>query len=167
MDLTLLSAFLTTIATLASLLFVIYSFLRINRKIDRFEGLANTLSDLFRYEEDEEGNPLLDARLSKMMQTFGSSITQSLKMSALGSLSGISRLDKGLKGAMAADIVENKMPLIGLAGDIFGINTQRYIKNHPDAMMQLISDPRVQGFLGSIMGKNHPGGSPSTGQGVM
>ena len=134
------------------------------RKLKRFEQLGDTIEDLFRYEEDEEGKPLIDARLTKMMQTLSGSLATSLKMSVLAQLSGPARLDKGLKGAMASDIVENKMPMINLLGDIFGINTSKYIARHPDAMMQLMGDPRVQQFLGSIMKRqnNHP-----SGQGVM
>jgi len=134
------------------------------RKLKRFEELGDTVQELFRYEEDEEGNPLLDARIGKMIQTFSSGIAKSIQMSFLGKLSGPARLDKGIKGAMASDIVENKMPIINLVGDIFGVNTSKYIQKHPDAMMQLMGDPRVQQFLGSMMNRqnNHP-----SGQGVM
>ena len=134
------------------------------RKLKRFERLGDKVEELIRYEEDEEGNPQLDVRVVKMIKTFSSSMAQSIQMSILGKLSGPARLDKGLKGAMAADLTENKMPLLGLVGDIFGINVQKYIKTHPDAMMQLMGDPRIQQFLGSMMNRqnNHP-----SGQGVM
>ena len=118
----------------------------------KFEELADSVGDLFRYEEDEDGQPLLDARLAKMMNTFGGGISKSIQMSVLGKLSGPARLDKGLKGAMAADAAQNAMPLLGLLGDIFGVNTQAYIKKHPDAFMQLAGDPRVQGIIRSFMG---------------
>lgn len=136
------------------------------RKLRRFESLGDTIEDLFRYEEDEEGNPLIDARLTKMMQTLSSSLATSLRMSVLGQLSGPARLDKGLKGAMASDVVENKMPVINLLGDVFGINTSKYIAKHPDALMQLMGDPRVQQFLGSIMkGQgNNPGRNDGSGR---
>lgn len=164
-NLTVLSGLLATVTSLFGTFFVVYSFLRLNSKMGKFEELADSVGDLFRYEEDEEGKVLLDARVSKMMQAFSSGIAKSMQMSILGKLSGPARLDKGLKGAMAADAAENAMPLLGLVGDIFGINTTKYIKNHPDAMMQLIADPRIQNFIGSVMGgqrNNHP-----SGQGVM
>lgn len=164
-NLTLLSGLLATSASLFGTFFVVYSFLRLNRKMGKFEELADSVGDLFRYEEDEDGQPQLDARVVKMMQTFGSGISKSIQMSVLGKLSGPARLEKGMKGAMAADIADNAMPMLGLIGDIFGVNTQAYIKKHPDAMMQLVGDPRVQKFIGGMMNRknNHPG----QGQGVM
>jgi len=72
-----------------------------------------------------------------MIKALSSSLATSLKMSLLGSLSGPARLDKGLKGAIAQDIVQEKMPMLNLIGDFLGINTKQYIGKHPEAMMQL------------------------------
>lgn len=138
MDLAVLGSFLATCGSLAGLFFAIYTVRKMNSKLELFEELANSVGSLFRYEEDSEGKPMIDARLSKIIGTFSSGIAQSLKMSMLGSLSGPARLDKGLKGAMALDVVEEKMPLINLVGDFMGINTKKYIAKHPEALAQLV-----------------------------
>jgi len=154
MDLAFISGFLATLASLCGLFFAIYTVRRMNQKLETFEGLAQTAGEFLRYEEDEEGNPMIDARLSKMIKMFSSGLATSLKMSALGALSGPARLDKGLKGAMAADVVENKMPIINLLGDVFGINTKKYITKHPDALLQL-----AQKFMPGFLQQNNPGQS--------
>ena len=131
-----------------------------NRKLGEYEPLIQDFAALFRYEESEDGKPMIDARLTKIAEAFSSGIAKSLQMSFMGQQSGVARLDKGLKGAMAADVVEQKMPLINLLGDVFGINTISYVKKHPDAMMQLAARfaPQIQGFL---QGRKNDGGQPS------
>lgn len=137
MDLAVLGGLLATFTSLAGLLFAIYTVRKMNSKLETFEELGQSVGQLFRYEEDEDGKPLIDARLVKMVQMFSSSMASSLKMSLLGALSGPARLEKGLKGAIAQDVVEEKMPLLGLIGDFMGINTKKYIGKHPEAMLQL------------------------------
>lgn len=144
------------IASLSSFILAIFLLLSTNKKLKKFEDLADNVGQLFRYEEGEDGEVLLDARLGKMMSAFSSGIAQSLKMSMLQGLSVQSKLDKGLKGAIASDVVENQMPMISLIGDVLGINTKKYIANHPDALMQLA--PMIQAFMGKI-GQNNPGNS--------
>ena len=124
-----------------------------NKRFQRFERLADSVSDLLRYEEDEEGNPLLDARLVKVIEALGSSLAKSLKFSLLGSLSGQARLEKGLKAAITQDIIDQNMPILNLIGDFLGINTKQYIAKHPEAFIQLmqhfgpmLAKLRVQGF---------------------
>jgi len=136
-DLAFIGGFLASITSIIGLFFAIYTVRRMNKKLETFEGLAATAGEFLRYEEDEEGNPMIDARLSKMISMFSSAMATSLKMSVLGSLSGPARLEKGLKGAIAQDIVEEKMPMLNLIGDFLGINTKQYIGKHPEAMMQL------------------------------
>jgi len=113
---------------------------------------------LLRYEEDEEGNPLLDARVVKIIEALGSSLAKSLKFSLLGTISGQARLEKGLKGAIAQDIIEQKLPILNLIGDFLGINTKRYIAKHPEAAMQLFQQfaPMLMKF------KFGQGNSPDT-----
>lgn len=158
MDLAFLSGLLATFASLGGLFFAVYTVRKMNSKLETFEELGQSVGQLFRYEEDENGNAQIDARLAKMVSLFSSSLAKSLKMSMLGSLSGPARLEKGLKGAIAADIVEEKMPIINLIGDMVGINTKKYISKHPDAMMQLAGQ-----FLPMLQKHNSPG----SGQGVM
>ena len=137
MDLAFISGLLATVASLSGLLFAVYTVRKMNNKLDMFEEIGESVGQLFRYEEDEEGKPLIDARLGKMISMFSSSLASSLKMSVLGSLSGPARLEKGLKGAIASDIVDQQMPMVNLIGEFMGINTKKYISKHPEAMMQL------------------------------
>ena len=159
MDLAVLGSFLATLGSLAGLFFAVYTVRKMNSKLEVFEELADSVGSLFRYEEDSEGKPMIDARLGKIISTFSSGIAQSLKMSLLGSLSGPARLDKGLKGAMAQDIVEQKMPMVNLIGDFLGFNTKKYIGKHPEAMMQLGS--MLAPMLGNI--KLGAGSNPRSG----
>jgi len=166
-DLAVLGSFLATCGSLAGLFFAIYTVRKMNSKLELFEELAASVGGLFRYEEDSEGKPLIDARLGKIIGTFSSGIAQSLKMSLLGSLSGPARLDKGLKGAMAQDIVEQKMPMVNLIGDFLGFNTKKYIGKHPEAMMQLGS--MIAPMLGNIKlgGSSNPrSGNDGVGYGT-
>lgn len=152
------------IASLCSFGLAIIIILYTDRKFRRYDSLVDNFSDLLRYEEDDEGNIMLDARITKIIDSLGSRIASSAKMSMLQGLSVNAKLDKGLKGAMAADMVENKMPLIGLIGDIFGVNTQKWIQKHPDAIVQL-----AQQFGPMFLKNNHPGGPNPSNQryGVM
>ena len=138
MDYAFISGLLATFASLSGLLFAILTVRKMNKKLETFEELGQSVGQIFRYEEDEEGQPLLDARIGKLISVFSSSMAKSLKMSVLGSLSGPARLEKGLKGAIASDVVEKQMPIINLIGDVMGINTQKYVSKHPDALMQLV-----------------------------
>jgi hypothetical protein len=131
-----------------------------NNKLGKFEDLADSVGSFLRYEEDEDGKPLIDARLQKILTVGSSALAQSLKMSLLGSLSGPARLEKGLKGAIAQDIVEEKMPMVNLIGDFLGFNTKKYIGKHPEAMMQL--GQMLAPMLGKIkLGQPNDGGSAS------
>jgi len=142
MDLAILNAFLTVLLAAIS----IYLVFSTKRQLKKFESLADSVGQLFRYEEDEDGNPLLDARLVKILEALGSSLSKSLKFSFLGSLSGQARLEKGLKSAITQDLIDNQMPILNLIGDFLGINTKKYIAKHPEAFMQL-----AQQFLPMIM----------------
>jgi len=122
------------LATVFSVVFVLYW---TNKRFQRFENLADSVSDLLRYEEDEQGNPMLDARLVKVIEALGSSLAKSLKFSLLGTISGQARLEKGLKGAIAQDIIEQNLPILNLIGDFLGFNTKKYIAKHPEAALQL------------------------------
>lgn len=104
--------------------------------------------------KDEEGNVLMDERLVAVIDGIGARMMQSFKMSALQGLSVNAKLEKGLKGAFAADILDNKMPILNLLGDFMGYNVKSYVAKNPNALMQLLSMPQVQGFLGNVMGNN-------------
>jgi len=152
-DLAVLAGFLASLTSIIGLFFAIHTVRRMNKKLESFEGLAETAQEFLRYEEDEEGNPMIDARLGKMIKMFSSGLATSLKMSMLGALSGPARLDKGLKGAIAQDVVEEKMPMLNLIGDFLGINTKKYIGKHPEAMLQLYQQ------FAPMLGKMKVGGN--------
>jgi len=101
---------------------------------------------------------MLDARIVKGIEALGSTIAKSLKFSLLGSISGQARLEKGLKGALAQDIVEQNMPILNLVGDFLGINTKKYIAKHPEAFLQLMQQfaPMLMKFK---LGQGNSGGS--------
>ena len=116
----------------------IFIILYTERRFRKFDSILDSVGALLRYEEDENGNPMLDARVVKAIEALGSTIAKSLKFSLLGSISGQARLEKGLKGALAQDIVEQNMPILNLVGDFLGINTKKYIAKHPEAFLQLM-----------------------------
>jgi hypothetical protein len=93
--------------------------------------------------------------LALVVDALGQRVARGIKMSFLQGLGAQAKIEKGLKGAVAQDIIENKLPLLNLAGDILGFNTKQYIAKHPDALPQIIqlAAPLLQGGqLGSLMG---------------
>ena len=139
----------------------IMSFLTL-RRASRLENRIPSLDDYV--EVNEDGTVDIEPRLAAIIGAIGQKMFQSAKMSLLQGFSVNAKLDKGLKGAIASDIVENKMPLINLIGDVLGVNTRQYIAKNPDALMQLISMPQVQGLLANFypggQGHNSPGNVP-------
>jgi len=137
------------LAVLVPILVILYT----ERRFRKYDDLASSVSQLFRYEEDEEGNPMLDARLVKIIEALGSTIAKSLKFSVLGSISGQARLEKGLKSAMTQDLIDNQMPILNLIGDFLGVNTKKYIAKHPEAFLQLMQH-FAPAFLKFKLGNN-------------
>lgn len=129
------------------------------REIKRSRALiTENLPSLDDFVFEEDGQWVMDARLGKLIDAFGSRIAQSLKMSLLQGLGAQAKIDKGMKGAMAADIVENKMPILNLIGDFLGFNTKKYISKHPEALAQLM--PLLQNMTsgkGRGVGQSNPG----------
>jgi len=128
------TVFNVILAVLVPILVILYT----ERRFRRYDNLVESALGFLRYEEDEEGNPMLDARLVKIIEALGSTIAKSLKFSVLGSISGQARLEKGLKSAMTQDLIDNQMPILNLIGDFLGINTKKYIAKHPEAFLQLM-----------------------------
>ena len=160
MDLAVLTGFLATLASLCGLFFAIYTVRQMKNKLESFEETASSVGQFFRFEQNEEGEVMLDTRMVGMIKALSSSLATSLKMSMLGSLSGPARLDKGLKGAIAQDVVEEKMPMLNLIGDFLGINTKKYIGKHPEAMLQL-----YQQFAPMLGKMKIPGAGPPQNRG--
>ena len=149
------------ILALLSLIIVLtvsyFSLRNMNRYNQRFDSLSNLIG------KDEEGHIVMDERIVAVIDAVGSRLFQSAKMSMLQGMSVDSKLQKGLKGALAQDIVEEKLPLLQAAGDFLGFNTKAYIKKNPDALFQLMQIPAVQKLAAQFMGgsglnpPNNPG----------
>ena len=135
----------------------------VQRLIEEWRS-GNLLDNLVK--KDEEGEIIMDERLVAVVDLVGARMFQGAKMSALQGLSVNSKLEKGLKGAFAKDILEQKLPIIDLLGDFMGFNVKQYVAKNPDALMQLLQMPQVQGLLGQVMGQgsrtphNSPGQVP-------
>lgn len=144
------------LAVLSLLIVVIVSFLSL-RNMNRYNQMFSNLSQYI--SKDEEGHIVMDERIVAVIDAVGSRLFQSAKMSALQGLSVDSKLEKGLKGAFAKDIIDQKLPILNLLGDFMGYNVKQYVAKNPDALMQFLGMPQVQGFLGKFMGgqANNPG----------
>jgi len=122
------------------------------REIRRSRALITenlpSLSDYVK--EGEGGEIIIRGDLDMLLKAVGSHMAASLKAGVMGMLSGQARLDKGLKGAFVESAVQNQMPLLALAGEIFGIPVEKYLKKHPEAIMQLA--PLAQKFMGGSKG---------------
>lgn len=118
--------------------------------------ITESLPSLDDFVFEKDGQWVMDARLGKLIDAFGSRIATSLKRSFMQGLGAQSKIDKGIKGAMAQDVIENKMPLLNLVGNVLGINTKQYIGKHPEALVQLM--PLIQKFLPGQASQNNPSG---------
>ena len=118
-------------------------------------------------QKGEDGETIIREDAALLIDAFGSRIAQSAKMSMIQGLGAQAKIDKGLKGAMAQDIVENKMPIINLIGDVLGFNTKQYISKHPEALGQIaqIAAPYLQGKGLNVQSLMGGGMSPSQPQG--
>lgn len=144
---------INTLLAFASVVLMIFMSCYSIWRLEKLESKIPSLDDYVQIDE-ETGEIQIEKRLNALMTGAGASMMKSLKMSFLGQLSGNARLEKGLKGAMAKDIIDNKMPLLSLVGDFLGYNVKQYVAKNPDALMQLISMPQVQGMLANVMGNN-------------
>jgi len=101
------------------------------------EWRSGTLLDNL-IKKNEEGEIIMDERLVMAIDAVGSRMAQSAKMSLLQGMGAQAKIEKGLQGAIASDIVENKMPIINLLGEFMGFNVKQYISKHPQALGQLL-----------------------------
>ena len=161
LDYTQISTIVASFVGVLSLLYIIGYTRKMNKCFEPALDLVDSVSDIFRYKEDEDGNVKVDARLANVMKMFTNGVAKSIQMSIMGQLSGPARLDKGLKGAIAQDVVEKNVPVLGLVGDFLGINTTKYIKDHPDAMMQLARyfAPTIMKMQQGMQGQHNSPGS--------
>ena len=153
-----MALFGTILAVLSLIIVVTVSFLSLRNmnKYNRvFENLGNYIG------KDEQGNVVMDERIVAVIDAVGSRLFQAGKMSMLQGLSVDSKKLKGIKSAMAQDVIEEKMPLLEIAGDFMGVNTKAYIKKYPDAIFQLANIPAVQKFLMKMGGAgSNPANNP-------
>ena len=135
--------------------------------------LAETMRDLEEMipspsdyvQEGEDGETIIRQDVALLIDGFGSRVAKSLKMSLLQGLGANAKIEGGLKAAMIEGAITNQMPLLKLAAEIFGIPVEKYLKKHPDAMMQLA--PMAQQLMGNKGGfdiKSLLGGSPQINQ---
>ena len=165
LDLGTVSTVIASLAALFSVIWMIKTSRTLKSTLAEYKPFIERIEELISFEETDDGQLTLDAGLVKMIDALGSRITKSFTMQGLAQLSGKVRMEKGLKGAMAADIVEQKMPILNLIGDFLGINTLNYVKKHPDAMGQILqmAGPAIQKF----MNRGNNGGQPQTRDGYM
>lgn len=136
---------ISEILSFVGLITALITALVIFRQFKQAQAMIPSFDDLF--EEGEDGQLLVDERLSKVIDAFGSRMAKSLKMSFLQGLGAEAKISKGLKGAVAQDIVDNKFPLFNLIGDAMGFNTKQYVAKHPEAIGQLL------GLIAPALGK--------------
>ena len=145
------------IAIISLLIVVTVSFLSL-RNMNRYNNTFDNLKNLVG--KDEEGHIVMDERIVAVIDAVGSRLFQAGKMSMLQGLSVDSKKLKGIKAAMAQDVIEEKMPLLEIAGDFMGVNTKAYIKKYPDAIFQLANIPAVQKFLVNFGAGSNPANNP-------
>lgn len=143
------------IASIISVSIAILLSLWMVRQTKQARALIPSLSDFIRRGED--GETVIREDVAVVIDALGSRMAQHFKMSFLQGLGAQAKLEKGLKGALAQDIVEEKMPLLNLAGDILGFNTKEYISKNPQALGQLLqlAGPLLQG--GGLTGLQQQG----------
>ena len=93
LDLTLLSTILTPILSVIAILWMVKTTRKLNNKLAEYEPDIESITSLFRYQEDDDGKPLIDVRLVKLAEAFSSGVAKSLQMSFMGQQSGVARLD--------------------------------------------------------------------------
>ena len=123
------------------------------REIRRTRSSIPSLSDFIK--KGEDGETIMREDITMVIDAFGSRIAKSLKMSFLQSMGADAKLEKGLEGAIAQDMIENKFPLLELAGDFAGFNVKKYLVKNPRAIRQLLqlAGPLLKGQnLGDLVG---------------
>ena len=150
-------ALIGEIIAVSSLVIIILLYLDSRRRMNQIQNMVPSIDDVVRV--DEDGTIHMDQRLHAIVTGIGQTMMQSFKMSALQGLSVDAKLEKGLKGAIAQDIIEEKFPLLdagaGILGDFTGFNVKKYITKNPEALMQLIGMAQKNGInLGGLMGNN-------------
>ena len=173
-----ITAYLSLVLTIGIGAYIIHS----QRKYDRLikwamseEGFAGKLGHLSAtvekaalfldpdswISEGEEGARTLHPKLAQILDAsttvLSQKIGESIKMSAMGVLSGKARLDKGLTAAIATDVIDAKAPALKVIGGMLGINTKEYIQENPGSIMTLLQT------FGPMLG-GMQGGGPSSGE---
>jgi len=147
-----------TIVSIAVPSFLVYFTMK---RADRLEQKAENFLQILDVQKNKEGDLVADDRLISLSKVVGSSVAESLKMTLLGQLSGQARIEGGLKKAMAMDILDNKFPILNLAGDLFGANVKKYVAKHPEAMMQI--GQMAMPYIEAMTRAQHPTGSSNMG----
>ena len=144
------------IPSVVSIGFALYGIHEIRNSKRMVQEIVPSLDDYIF--QDDAGEWHVEERLAKVFDLVGSRMAQSIRMSFLQGLGAQRKIEKGLKGALAKDIVEKKMPLLNLAGEFLGFNTQEYLGKHPEAIGQLLQ------LAGPLLGQVQHG-NPRSSQG--
>lgn len=145
-----------------SLLGMLLTLRRVENRLQRYDGAVDSVTEFFQVDVDEKGQIQCSRKLGLMLSGVGQSIAKSIKMSFLGELSGKARLDKGLKTAIAQDVIDEKMPVLNLVSEFLGENTKKWITKHPEGVLQLMNfaAPMLQKAMQNN-GRASTGGYPS------
>ena len=106
------------ITSVISVIIAILLSLYIIRQTKRTAALIPSLSDFI--QRGEDGETVMREDLALVIDAFGQRMAQGIKMSFLQGLGAQAKIEKGLKSAMAQDILENKMPLFNMIADYAG-----------------------------------------------
>jgi len=150
-------AILTSLATICAIIVPLYAVWQMKKMQNRIPSFDDFIT------KDSEGEIIVDERIVTIFKLLGSNIAQSIKMSFLQGLGANAKIEKGLQGAMALDVVENKMPVINLIGDFLGFNTKQYISKNPQAIGQILrmAGPLLKNFNLGNLGNNGTQGTRS------
>lgn len=122
-----------------SLLGMLLTLRRVEKRLQKYDEAVDTVTEFFAIDTDEKGQIQCSRKLGLLLSGTGQAIAKSVKMSFLGELSGKARLDKGLKGALAKDVIDQKFPALNLISEFLGENTKKYISKNPDGVLQLLN----------------------------
>lgn len=150
-------ALISEAVAIVSMILVVFVTIITLRRTSKFEKLLDF--DKYIKQNKETGDWFIEERLGKFIQVIGATMFQSAKMSMLQGLSADRKLEKGLEKAMVKDIMEEKIPVLGLGADLIddflGYNVKSYIMKNPRAVFQILAQPGVQTFLTGLMGRNN------------
>jgi len=114
--------------------------------------------------KDAEGNLVMREDIVAVIDAVGSRIAKAGQMGILQGLGADAKLQKGVESAVAKDLIDAKLPLLGLVDDVLGggLNIKDYLIKNPRALpyVMKLAGSLTQGLgvdLRQLMGNNSPG----------